>query len=231
MRHIKSMLQTKCLHYQLLIFMNSLDGDTQPTRPTGRWYIIINNIPTILLTWTFLGHKGKASIMNYRMEFLHEYSNGTDNDQAIVAFSIPVSPLKVFDHSIHSERTKIYLGKSIQTLQKKALSYHDYSVSATTSQLCSGKTLKKLFLFSSILVHYLDPRQSVIKVAESIQNSELYSSPTIIQAQTFSWPNPVFSCSVGYIDAPNKGIEQACFQASCDNRISSFSLNLYFGLK
>ena len=35
----------------------------------------------------------------------------------IVGFFIPVSSLKVFGHSIHSERKRIYLGKSIQALQ------------------------------------------------------------------------------------------------------------------
>ena len=35
----------------------------------------------------------------------------------IVGFFIPVSSLKVFGHSIHSERRGIYLGKSIQALQ------------------------------------------------------------------------------------------------------------------
>ena len=35
----------------------------------------------------------------------------------IVGFFIPVSSLKVFGRSIHSERRRIYLGKSIQALQ------------------------------------------------------------------------------------------------------------------
>ena len=37
---------------------------------------------------------------------------------------IPVSSLEVFGHSIHSERRRIYLGKSIQALQNDT-SYHD----------------------------------------------------------------------------------------------------------
>ena len=68
-------------------------------------------------------------------------------------FFIPVSSLKVFGHSIHSER-RIYLGKSIQALQNDTLSYHDYSVSGSSSQHCSGIPFKFLCLFSSIFVHY-----------------------------------------------------------------------------
>ena len=49
-------------------------------------------------------------------------------------FFIPVSSLKVFGHSIHSERRRIYPGKSIQALQNETLSYHDYSVSGSSNQ-------------------------------------------------------------------------------------------------
>ena len=38
-----------------------------------------------------------------------------------VGFFIPVSSLKVFGHSIHSERRRIYLGKSIQALQNDTI--------------------------------------------------------------------------------------------------------------
>ena len=40
---------------------------------------------------------------------------------SIVGFFIPVSSLKVFAHSIHSERRRIYLGKSIQSLQNDTI--------------------------------------------------------------------------------------------------------------
>ena len=60
----------------------------------------------------------------------HCISNGTSQDSIfyfyffphlviflqfrdLVGFFIPVSSLKVFGHSIHSERRRIYLGKSI----------------------------------------------------------------------------------------------------------------------
>ena len=38
-----------------------------------------------------------------------------------MGFFIPVSSLKVFGHSIHSERRRIYLGKSIQALQNDTI--------------------------------------------------------------------------------------------------------------
>ena len=66
----------------------------------------------------------------------------------IMGFFIPVSSLKLFGHSIHSERRRIYLGKSIQALQNDTLSYPDYSVSGSSSQHCSGTPLKLLCLFS-----------------------------------------------------------------------------------
>ena len=69
-------------------------------------------------------------------------------------FFISVSSLKVFGHSIHSERRRIYQEKSMQALQNDTkLSYHDYSVSGSSSQRCSGTLLKLLRLFSSIFVH------------------------------------------------------------------------------
>ena len=79
----------------------------------------------------------------------------------IVGFFIPVSSLKVFGHSIHSERRRIYLGKSIQALQNDTLSYHDYSVSGSFSQDCSGIPLKLLCLFSSTFFHHKNFSETV----------------------------------------------------------------------
>ena len=47
----------------------------------------------------------------------------------IVGFFISVSSLKVFGHSIHSERRRIYPGKSIEALQNDTIIIHGYSVS------------------------------------------------------------------------------------------------------
>ena len=56
----------------------------------------------------------------------------------IVGFFIPVSSLKVFGHSIHSERGRIYLGDQYKLFRITPLSYHDYSVSGSSRQQCSG---------------------------------------------------------------------------------------------
>ena len=134
----------------------------------------------------------KRQIRHIILVLLHHFCISiAENITTIVDFFIPVSSLKVFDHSIHSKRRKIYLGESIQALQNDTLSYHDYSVSGSSSQLCSGIPLKKIRLFSPILVHYKKiPRQSVIKVSKSIQNSQTSSHK--IQAKTFTWPNMLF---------------------------------------
>ena len=65
-------------------------------------------------------------------------SKNSSTAYIIVGFFIPVSSLEVFGHSIHSERRRIYLGKSKQALQNDTLSYHDYSVSGSPSQQSSS---------------------------------------------------------------------------------------------
>ena len=53
------------------------------------------------------------------------------NITAIVGFFIPVSSLKGFGHSIHSERRRIYLGKSIQA-------WHHYHIMGIQFQGSGG---------------------------------------------------------------------------------------------
>ena len=94
---------------------------------------------------------------NQQINFQNVLLNNTAMYQvlvAIVGFFIPVSSLKVLGHSIHSERRRIYQGKSVQALQNDTLSYHDYSVSGSSRQQCSGIPVKLLCLFSSILFHH-----------------------------------------------------------------------------
>ena len=70
--------------------------------------------------------------------------------------------LSVLGQFIHTERRRVYLGKSIQALQNDTLSYNDYSISGSSGQHCSGIALKLLRLFSSILIHYRNfPRQYI----------------------------------------------------------------------
>ena len=70
----------------------------------------------------------------------------------IVGFFNPVSSLKVIGHSIHSERRRIYLGDQYKLFRMTPLSYHDYSVSGSSTQQCSDIPLKLIGLFSSLLV-------------------------------------------------------------------------------
>ena len=48
--------------------------------------------------------------------------------------------------------------------------------------------------------------------------------------QNFHMAWQVILCLIGYIDVPNKGIEQACSLVGCDIHISPFSRNLHFSL-
>ena len=143
----------------------------------------------------------------------------------IVRFFISVSSLKVFGHSIHSERSRIYLGDQCMPFKMTPLSYHDYSVSGSSGQQCSGIPLKLLCLFSSILVHH---KKFFCKVSYQYRSHMTFSNK--IQAKTPTWPDMSFLCSICYIDVPNKGIEQACSWASCDIHISPLSINVHFSL-
>ena len=99
------------------------------------------------------------------------------------------------------------------------LSYHDYSVSVSGSsrQQCSGIPLKLLCLFSSIVHHknflikYL-----VVQISFSLQTFMTFRNK-ICTSQNFHMAWCVILCSIGCIDVPSKGIEQACSWASCGN--------------
>ena len=120
----------------------------------------------------------------------------------IVGFFIPVSSLKVFGRSIHSERRMIYLGKSIQALQNDTIIIS--WICSGVSQQCHGIPLKVSCLFSSSLDHYKNfSRQSVIKVSNQNRTHDFQSQNT---SQNFYMAKRVIGCT----DAPNKGIEQAC---------------------
>ena len=107
----------------------------------------------------------------------------------IVGFFIHVSSLKVFSHSIHSERRRIYLGKSIQALQNDTLSYHDFSfrVIQSTLQWHTFKTF--MFVFMNFLF-----------ITTAFQGSQLLPNQYRthmtfshkIQAKIFTWPDMSF---------------------------------------
>ena len=106
----------------------------------------------LLLFLLFYNHQGK--LQKFLQHISHSRTYTYFAHPIIVRFFIPVSSLKVFGHSIHSERRRIYLGDQYKLFRMTPLSYHDYSVSGSSSQQYSGIPLKRLRLFSSILVHH-----------------------------------------------------------------------------
>ena len=121
--------------------------------------------------------------------------NGSDigckfSSSLIVGFFISVSSLKVFSHSIHSERRRIYPGKSIQALQNNTIIISWLFSFKIIQPRCSGILLKLLCLFSSFLFHYKTfTRYSIIKY---LINVKPITSRHKIQAKTFTWPNMSF---------------------------------------
>ena len=69
-----------------------------------------------------------------------------------------------------------------------------------------------------MLVRHKTFRES--RLLKYLINEELITFSNKIQAKTFTWPDMSFLCSTANIDAPNKGIEQACSWSSCDIHIS-----------
>ena len=128
---------------------------------------------------------------------------------------IPVSSLKVFGHSIHSERRRIYLGDQYMLFKMTPLSYHDYSVSGSSSQKCSGIPLKLVCLFSSVLVH----KKKIVKYLINIDL--IWLSVTRYKPKLSHGLTCHFMLDRLHWYA-KQGIEQACSWASCDIRISPF---------
>ena len=95
------------------------------------------------------------------------------------------------------------------------LSYHDYSVSGSSNQQCSDIPLNLLCFLSSILVHH---KNFFVKYLISIDL--FYDFQKQDTSQNFHMAWHAILCSIGYIDVPNNGIEQACSLASCDIHIS-----------
>ena len=134
------------------------------------------------------------------------------------------SSLKVSGHSIRSERKRIYLGVQYKIFKMTPLSYHDYSVSGSSSQQCSGIPLKLSCLFLTILVHHKNFFVKYLISIDLLWLSETRYKPKLSHDLT------CHSCSIDYIDVPNNGIEQASSRTSCDTHISPFSINLHFSL-
>ena len=113
----------------------------------------------------------------------------------IVGFFIPVNSLKVFGHSIHSERRIIYLGKSIQALQNDTI---------TISWLFSFRVIQPtvqwhtflfygffffVFVFMFVFINFCSSQ----KLSKAFGNQRTYSYRTHmtfsnkIPTKTFTW--------------------------------------------
>ena len=147
----------------------------------------------------------------------------TIEETFIVGFFIPVSSLKVFDHSIHSERRMIYQGKSIQALQNdtniRSWLFSFRTIQPTGQWQTFLKVFKKnLCLFSSILVHYNNKK--FIWISATIYKPKL----------SYGLTSYFMLDRLHRFDVSNKGIEQACSWLSCDIHISPLSINLHLRL-
>ena len=148
-------------------------------------------------------------------------------DYIIVGFFISVSSLKVFGHSIHSEWRRIYLGKSIHALQNDTLSYHDYSVSGSSRQHCSGIPLKLLCLFSSIFVQN---KNFPVAVGYYLINIELIWLSATKYKPKFSHGLMCHFLLDRLHWCAKQRDRTSVLLASCDIHISPFSINLHFNL-
>ena len=114
-------------------------------------------------------------------------------------FFNPVSSLKVFGHSIHSERRRIYPGKSTQALQNDTIII-PWLFSFRIIQPRCGGILKKLlfvFMFSFSLqnlykVLFSFSLQNLYKVFDYLINVKPITSSLKIQTKIFTWPNMPF---------------------------------------
>ena len=80
----------------------------------------------------------------------------------IVGFFISVSSLKVFGHSIHSERRMIYPGKSIQALQNDTfyhimvIQFQNYPANGAVAHFENFYVCLHLFLFTTSFFKVID---------------------------------------------------------------------------
>ena len=138
---------------------------------------------------------------------------------------ISVSAFNDFCHSIHSERRRICLGKSMQTLQNDTIIISWLFSFRVIQPTVQWYTLKLLCLFSLLSFILKTFRGSwLLKYLINTQRTRMTFSYKI-HVKTFTWPNMSFYIyCISHIDASNKGIERACFPASCDIHISPFSI-------
>ena len=134
----------------------------------------------------------KNIITSFHWCHLNNYTS-YENKCFIVGFFIPVSSLEVFGHSIHSERRRICLGKSIQALQNDTISYHIMTIQfrghpANRAVAYLKKTFMLVFINSCPLQKL--SRQLLIRVPDQSRTHVAFSHK--VQAKTFTWPDMSF---------------------------------------
>ena len=98
------------------------------------------------------------------------------------------------------------------------LSNHDYSVSGSSRQQCSGIPLKLLCLFSSILVHHKNFFVKYLVSIDLLWLSETRYKPKLSHGLICHF----------MLDRLHWCAKQACSWASCGIQKSPFSINLHF---
>ena len=81
------------------------------------------------------------------------------------------------------------MGDQYKLFRMTPLSYHDYSVSGSSRQQCTGIPLKLLCSFSSTLVHH---KNFFVKYLITNQCRSLMTFRNKIQTKTFTWPDMSF---------------------------------------
>ena len=107
----------------------------------------------------------------------------------IVGFFILVSSLKVFGHSIHSERRRIYLGKS-KALQNDTIIISWVFSFRVIQPTVRGHTSKTFVCFHQFLFIIKTFRDS--RLLKYLINKELMTFSNKIQAKTSTWPDMSF---------------------------------------
>ena len=143
-----------------------------------------------------------------------------------MGFFIPVSSLKVFGHSIHSERRRIYLGKSIQALQNDTIIISwvfSFRVIQLTVRWHTLKTFMFVFInFCSSKKTFRDSRLLKYLVSKELMLSVTRYKPKLSHGLTCHF----------MLDSLHWCAKQRNSNKRAPGRvviyISPFSINLYF---
>ena len=123
------------------------------------------------------------------------FFSNTAHFEAIVGFFIPVSSLKVFGHSIPSERRMICLGKSIQAIQNDTIIISWVFSFRAIQPTVWWHTFKTFMFRAYVCFHqflFLIKTFRDSRLLKYLINKELMTFSSKIQAKTFTWPEMSF---------------------------------------